>query len=88
MILDERGRWFAFFLLDSLRGGKVRKYYDEIRKGYREGTSVRETEQGYLPGTVRRISFERVPEREGEPRDVHQRLDRDAASDHSGPGQD
>ncbi|MCR5295385.1 MAG: phenylacetate--CoA ligase family protein [Lachnospiraceae bacterium] len=45
MILDERGRWFAFFFLDWLRGGKVRKYYDEIRAGYRKGTSVSETEE-------------------------------------------
>ena len=44
MILDERGRWFAFFFLDRLRGGKVRKYYDEIRKGYREGTSRKATD--------------------------------------------
>ncbi len=45
MILDEKGRWFAFFFLDRLRGGKVRKYYDEIRKAYREGTSGKETDE-------------------------------------------
>ncbi len=44
MILDERGRWFAFFFLDALRGGRVRQYYDEIRRGYRQGTSTKETE--------------------------------------------
>ena len=74
MILDERGRWFAFFLLDSLRGGKVRKYYDEIRKGYREGTSVRETDgkikeiishavktTGYYKGFAEDTPLERLP---------------------------
>ena len=44
MILDERARWFGFFLLDRLHGGKVRKYYDDIRRSYREGTSVQETD--------------------------------------------
>ena len=45
MILDERARWFGFFLLDRLRGGKVRQYYDDIRRSYREGTSLQETDE-------------------------------------------
>ncbi|MBR3069741.1 MAG: phenylacetate--CoA ligase family protein, partial [Lachnospiraceae bacterium] len=60
MILDERGRWFAFFFLDRLRGGKVRKYYDEIRKGYREGTSRKATDekiQAIIKHAVRTTAF-------------------------------
>ena len=43
MILDERARWFGFF--HRLRGGKVRQYYDDIRRSYREGTSLQETDE-------------------------------------------
>ena len=60
MIIDERGRWFAFFFLDSLRGGKVRKYYDEIRKGYREGTSYTDTDakiRNIISHAVRTTAF-------------------------------
>lgn len=32
MILDEKLRWFGFWLLDALKGKKVRTYYDQIRR--------------------------------------------------------
>ena len=45
MIIDERARWMGFWVLDRLRGGKVRKSYDEIRDAYRRGTSRQVTEK-------------------------------------------
>jgi phenylacetate-CoA ligase len=45
MILDERARWMGFWTLDRLRGGKVRKSYDEIRDAYRRGTSRKVTDK-------------------------------------------
>lgn len=44
MVLGEKLRWFGFWLLDGLRGGKVRRYYQDIRKGYKSGTDIRQTE--------------------------------------------
>lgn len=45
MILDEKLRWFGFWLLDALKGKKVRTYYDQIRRAWKEGTSIAETEE-------------------------------------------
>lgn len=45
MLLDERARWFGFWILDFKNGGAIRKAYDEIRYAYRNGTSVKETEE-------------------------------------------
>ena len=45
MVIDERARWFGFWLLDRKNGGVIRKAYDEIRYAYRNGTSVAETEE-------------------------------------------
>ncbi len=45
MSFGEKSRWFVFFFLDSLRGGRVRKYYNEIWAGFRRGTSVQEDEE-------------------------------------------
>ncbi len=39
----EKARWNAFFLLDGLRGGTVRKRYETDRYAFRHGTSVEET---------------------------------------------
>lgn len=45
MLLDERARWFGFWLLDRKNGGLIRRAYDEIRYAYRNGTSEKETEE-------------------------------------------
>ena len=45
MILDERLRWMGFWMLDKAKGGKIRKYYDQIRYAWKEGSSVEETEK-------------------------------------------
>ena len=45
MILDEKLRWAGFWILDGLRGGQTRKYYDRIRYAWKEGSSVAETEE-------------------------------------------
>ena len=29
MILDERLRWMGFWMLDKMKGGKTREYYDQ-----------------------------------------------------------
>lgn len=44
MILDEKLRWFGFWLLVSLKGKQIRTYYDQIQRAWKEGTSIRETE--------------------------------------------
>lgn len=36
MVLDEKLRWYGFWAVDRLKGGKVRKYYQEIRESYKE----------------------------------------------------
>ena len=30
MILDERLRWMGFWMLDKMKGGKIREYYDPV----------------------------------------------------------
>ena len=45
MILDEKLRWAGFWILDGLRGGQTRKYYDRIHYAWKEGSSVAETEE-------------------------------------------
>ena len=45
MILDERLRWMGFWMLDKMKGGKTREYYDQIRYAWKEGSSVEETEK-------------------------------------------
>ena len=35
----------GFWILDGLRGGQTRKYYDRIRYAWKEGSSVAETEE-------------------------------------------
>ena len=45
MVLDEKLRWYGFWAVDRLKGGKVRKYYQEIRESYKRGTSVAKTEE-------------------------------------------
>ena len=37
MILDEKLRWFGFWLLDSLKGKQIRTYYDQIQRAWKEG---------------------------------------------------
>ena len=45
MILDEILRWMGFWMLDKMKGGKTREYYDQIRYAWKEGSSVEETEK-------------------------------------------
>ena len=45
MVFDEKLRWFGFWTLDSLRGGHVRKYYDQIKDSYQKGTSMEATDK-------------------------------------------
>lgn len=45
MSFDEKLRWYGFWCLDALRGGKVRKYYNQIKTSYQKGTSQAETEE-------------------------------------------
>lgn len=45
MVFDEKLRWFGFWTLDSLRGGPVRKYYNQIKNSYQKGTSVEATDK-------------------------------------------
>ena len=60
MIIDEKLRWFAFWTLDRLRGGQVRKYYNQIREGYQKGTSIEENNkkiQKLIAHAVRTTEF-------------------------------
>lgn len=45
MIIDEKLRWYVYWTLDVLRGGKVKKYYNEIRESYKKGTSIAKTDE-------------------------------------------
>ena len=46
MIFDEKLRWYGFWTVDRLqKGGITRKYYEEIRESFREGTSVEKTQE-------------------------------------------
>ena len=45
MILDERLRWTGCWMLDKMKGGKPREYYDQIRYAWKEGSTVEETEK-------------------------------------------
>jgi phenylacetate-CoA ligase len=45
MAFDEKMRWFGFWALDGIRGGKVRRYYNQIQNSFKNGTSIRDTEE-------------------------------------------
>ena len=45
MVIDEKLRWYGFWMVDRLQGGKVRKYYEEIRDSYKKGTPVKKTQE-------------------------------------------
>lgn len=45
MALDEKLRWYGFWMLDGLRGSKVRKYYNQIQNSFKNGTSIAGTEE-------------------------------------------
>ena len=45
MILDERLRWKGFWMLDKMKGGKIREYNDQIRYAWKEGSSIEETDK-------------------------------------------
>ncbi|NCB92719.1 MAG: phenylacetate--CoA ligase family protein [Clostridia bacterium] len=45
MIWDEKLRWAGFWILDAVHGKPVRKYYDQIRNGWKYGSSMQETEK-------------------------------------------
>ena len=60
MIIDEKLRWYGFWFLDRLKGGKVRKYYEEIRDSYKNGTPVdrtREKIQSLIAHAVKNTQF-------------------------------
>ena len=38
-------RWYGYWVLDSLKGSSVRKYLNEIKLDYIEGTSIKRTEE-------------------------------------------
>ncbi len=41
MILDERLRWMGFWMLDKMKGGKTREYYDQIRYAWKKAALLR-----------------------------------------------
>lgn len=45
MIIDEKLRWYGFWLVDFLKGSPVRKCYKESVYNYKHGTDIRETEE-------------------------------------------
>ncbi|MGI6005902.1 MAG: hypothetical protein ACOX8E_00245 [Ruminococcus sp.] len=45
MAFDEKMRWFGFWTLDGARGGKVRRYYNQIQNSFKNGTSIAGTEE-------------------------------------------
>src|SRR5699024_9679626 len=45
MSWDEKLRWYGFWTVDRLTGGRVYRYYQEIRESYKRGTSVAKTEE-------------------------------------------
>ncbi len=45
MAFDEKLRWFGFWGLDGVRGGKVRRYYNQIQNSFKNGTSIARTEE-------------------------------------------
>ena len=45
MEFDEKLRWYGFWTKDRLEGGKIRRYYDEIRDSYRKGPPVEHTQE-------------------------------------------
>ena len=50
----------GFWMLDKMKGGKIREYYDQIRYAWKEGTSIEETEkriQDLIAHTVRTTDF-------------------------------
>ena len=60
MILDERLRWMGFWMLDKMKGGKIREYYEQIRYAWKEGTSIEETDkriQDLIAHAVRTTDF-------------------------------
>ncbi|MEE1031218.1 MAG: phenylacetate--CoA ligase family protein [Ruminococcus sp.] len=60
MSWDEKLRWVGFWTLDALRGGKVRKYYNQIKYAWKKGSSVQETEdriQALISHAVKTTDF-------------------------------
>ena len=60
MSWDEKLRWVGFWTLDALRGGKVRKYYNQIKYAWKKGSSVQETEdriQALIAHAVKTTDF-------------------------------
>ena len=63
MALDEKLRWFGFWALDAVKGGRTRKYYDQIKESYKKGASVEQTEekiQKLIAHAVRTTEFIRT----------------------------
>lgn len=60
MILDEKLRWIGFWMLDRLRGGQIRRYYEQIRYAWEKGSSLEETEnriQALITHAVKTTEF-------------------------------
>lgn len=45
MSFDEKLRWYGFWTVDAMQGGKTKKYYEQIKESYKKGTSVAETKK-------------------------------------------
>ena len=45
MSWDERLRWDAYWMLDRIKGRPVGKYVEQVRRGWKEGTSLKENEE-------------------------------------------
>ena len=43
--IEEEARWRGYFMLDTLKGGAVRKRYEQNLHAYRHGTSFEETNE-------------------------------------------
>lgn len=45
MVLDEKLRWIVFWVLDAIRRNPTGEYYKQIKKAWKYGTSIQETEE-------------------------------------------
>lgn len=60
MQIDEKARWTGFWALDKVKGGHVRKYYEDDRQAYTRGSSVEKTREkisGLIAHAVKTTEF-------------------------------